>query len=113
MKSLLPSLKEKKRYVAFEVISDERVNNSEAYVAIKESMLKFIGELGMAKAGLQFVPEKWDGKKQRGIARVSHTSAELLKASFVFITKINNKKAMVRSLGVSGILNKAQRYFAK
>ena len=111
MKPLLPSLKERKRYVAFEVISDAKLGETDIYQFIKESMQAYVGDLGMAQAGLQFVKEKWNASKQRGIARVSHKSTDLLKASFVFVQRVKNKKVIVRSLGVSGILAKAQEKY--
>jgi ribonuclease P/MRP protein subunit POP5 len=113
MKSLLPSLKEKKRYIVFEVSAKAPMTEQEVNKTITENFHNFVGTLGEAEAGLQFMSKRWDSKKQRGIARVSHISAEKLKASFVFIDKINNKTATVRSIGTSGILKKAvERYIA-
>ena len=109
MKSLLPSLKERKRYIVFEVISRSSVSEEDAYEAIRKAVREYVGDLGMARAGLQFIPQKWSGNK--GIARVNHTSADILKASFTFINSIQEKKAIVRSLGTSGILVKAQKKY--
>lgn len=110
MKPLLPSLKEKKRYIVFEVISDVSLPEQDIYHVIGENMHTYVGDLGMAQAGLQFIPEKWNHRTQRGIARVSHTSADALKASFVFINSIKNNKVTVHSVGTSGILAKTQKY---
>lgn len=107
MKTLLPSLKERKRYIVFEVITPSDIGEEEVYDAIKHALHGYVGDLGMARAGLQFV--KWS--KNKGIARVNHTSADMLKASFTFIYSINGKKAVVRSLGTSGILIKAQKKY--
>ncbi len=107
MKSLLPSLKERKRYIVFEVLSSVAFKEDEVSEAIMQAMHTYVGDLGMARAGLQF--PKW--KENKGIARVNHTSADLLKASFTFINSIKNKRAIVRSLGTSGILIKAQKKY--
>jgi ribonuclease P/MRP protein subunit POP5 len=107
MKPLLPSLKERKRYIVFEVIARSSMKERDVSDAITQSLHEYIGDLGMAQAGLQFI--KW--KNNKGIARVNHTSADLLKASFTFIRSIKNKKAIVRSLGTSGILIKAQKNY--
>jgi ribonuclease P/MRP protein subunit POP5 len=109
MKPLLPSLKEKKRYVVFGILADTTVRDSDAYSAIKESMHQFVGDKGMAMAGVQFIHEKWNSQKQRGIIRVTHTSVDDLRASFPFITTINHNKVVVYSVGVSGILAKAEK----
>jgi ribonuclease P/MRP protein subunit POP5 len=113
MKPLLPSLKEKKRYVVFEVMCDAQIADNTAYDEIERQLHTYVGDLGVAQAGLQFIRERWDNTRKRGIARVNHTSVDLLRASFVFIESMKNKKVIVRSLGVSGILAKAhQKYLA-
>jgi len=101
---LLPSLKEKKRYVAFEVISKEKFNFNHVKKEIEEALLKYIGLLGTSKAGLQIL--KYQDNK--GLARVNHKFTNHLKASFTLINKVNNKKAALHSLGTSGILKKAE-----
>jgi ribonuclease P/MRP protein subunit POP5 len=111
MRPLLPSLKEKKRYIVFEVLSDTPVTASETYNVIEQSLNNYVGTKGMAEAGLQFMKKKWNTKKQRGIARVNHTSADTLKASFVFIKKMKNKNITIHSIGTSGILDKAVKKY--
>ena len=95
----------------FEVMSESPLKDTEIYSAVKDSLQAYVGILGTGKAGLQFIKEKWDKQNQCGIARVSHTSVDMLKASFVLIHTINNKKARVRSLGTSGTIEKAQKKY--
>jgi len=53
IKPLLPSLKEKKRYIAFEIISKRKITDlKQIQKEIWDSSLSFFGELGAAKAGL-------------------------------------------------------------
>jgi ribonuclease P/MRP protein subunit POP5 len=118
MKPLLPSLKEKKRYIVFEVLSNSSSSTSftekEINTAIKDSMQKLIGTLGMAKAGLQFIHEKWNKKHMQGIVRVNHTTTNYFTACLPFIRSIKNKKVLIHSLGTSGILIKAdKKYMAR
>lgn len=114
LKPVLPSLREKKRYVAFEVISREKITDVNAVSAtIMDSSLKLLGQLGVAKAGLMVLNNKWNPELQRGIAKVSHKYADALKASLVFADKIGDKEAVFRSLGVSGILRKAESRYLK
>jgi ribonuclease P/MRP protein subunit POP5 len=102
---LLPSLKEKKRYVAFEVVSKEKFNFNHVKKTVDEALFKYIGLLGTSKAGMQLLPEKY--QNNRGLIRINHKFTNHIKAAFTLIDKINNKKAVVRSLGTSGILKKA------
>ena len=111
MKPLLPSLKEKRRYVAFEVIAQSRFTERDVADAIIASMLEQVGRRGLSRAGLKFVPESWDADKMRGVVRVAHDAAELLKSTFPFIKTIKNKSVIVRSVGTSGLLAKLQATF--
>jgi len=70
-----------------------------------------VGQLGVAKAGIQVIPNCWNTEKQRGIIRINHKHVDEIKSALTFIKKINNKEVIVKSIGVSGIINKAkQRY---
>ena len=111
MKPLLPTLREKKRYLVFEVISDKAVRLPAVKKTVELAALGYLGELGCAKAGMQFLDNRWDPKHSRGMVRVAHTSLDGVKASLALIKEIDGNKAIVRSVGVSGILKKAaERY---
>jgi RNase P/RNase MRP subunit POP5 len=103
----LPTLKEKKRYIVFEIVSKTKFKDSKAIEEqIIDSSLKLIGQLGVAKAGIQ--PISFNEESQRGIIRVGHKYTDELKTSLTFIKQINNKDVIVNSISTSGILNKAK-----
>ena len=79
--------------------------------AISRCALQFLGEMGAAKAGIVILNNKWDAMKQRGIMKVSHKHVDDAKASFIFAKKIGGKDAIIRSLGVSGVLKKAENNY--
>jgi ribonuclease P/MRP protein subunit POP5 len=109
MKPLLPSLRETKRYVVFEVITKQK-NIDFPENEIKQAFLQLFGEIGLGEAGLIFLHNKY--KNNKGIIRVNNKYVDKLKASFCIITKINNQKATIKSVGVSGTLKKSQeKYF--
>ncbi len=103
----MPSLREKKRYLVYEAISETEIT----YKDLKESIISAFKELfglnGLAKAGLEFV----DYKENKGILRVSAKGLDMLKASLCFVRKINKGNVVLRSTGVSGILKKARSKF--
>jgi ribonuclease P/MRP protein subunit POP5 len=103
LKGLLPSLREKKRYIAFSIKSADDISFKEAKNGIEGSMLKFIGELGVANAGPLFLK---DWKNMKGIIKVNTKYVDHTKASIALIKEINGKKAKVESIGVSGVLSK-------
>jgi len=85
-------------------------NFSSVSNAVWAKTKEFLGELGLAKAGIWLLPDKWNSAKQIGIIRVSHKHVNELKASLALIKNIDNSPVIVRSLGVSGMLNKVERF---
>ena len=113
LKPIMPSLREKKRYLAFEVMSKSSINESHIYDAISVSLIELMGNVESAKSNMKFIEEKWNPEKQKGIIRVNHKYVDHLKASLALIDNINKEEVIVRSLGVSGILKKAtSKYMA-
>ena len=114
LKPLMPSLREKKRYLAFEVVSNGKIKPfPDVNRVIQSSFHVFIGDLGAAKAGLVFVNDRYNDVNQRGLVRVNHKWVDPLKASLTLIKDINHEQVIVRSVGASGILNKAfKKYIA-
>lgn len=48
---------------------------------------------------------------KKGIIRVNHKHVEDLKASLIFVKNIDGKEVIVKSVGASGILRKAQQRY--
>lgn len=96
----------------FEVISEDKIDKFSAVSnAIWDKTKEFIGELGIARAGIWLLPDKWDSKKQTGIIKVNNKHVDEIKASLTLVKKIDNKDVIIRSRGVSGILKKAESKF--
>ena len=111
IKPLLPTLREKKRYLAYEVISKNKFYDTvHVNIAILDAAKEFLGDLGMAKAGILPI-DKWDGRTQRGIMRLNNKQVDNLKASLIFVKNIDGKDVIIRSVGASGILKKAQQRY--
>ncbi len=102
----MPTMKERKRYILFEVKSSSEVSKAEISEQVTKACLQFLGELGVANAGVQFLPETW--KNNRGVIRVGHKYVDHVKASLALIKKIGNKKITITCLKVSGNLSKVK-----
>ncbi len=114
LKPILPSLREKKRYLVFEIISKEKISDFNSVSnGVMKSMLQLLGQLGTAKAGIIMLDNKWNPKAQRGIVKVSNRHVDALKAALAFAHKIDDKEVIFRSIGVSGILKKAEERYLK
>ncbi|HLC88463.1 MAG TPA: Rpp14/Pop5 family protein, partial [Candidatus Nanoarchaeia archaeon] len=85
---LKPSLKQKKRYVLFEIQAAKTFSLPEVAEAIESSLLRFLGELGLAKASPILVKEKWSDKKQRFVLKVNHAYVDELKSAVILNKKI-------------------------
>ncbi|MEK6905408.1 MAG: Rpp14/Pop5 family protein [Nanoarchaeota archaeon] len=103
---LKPSLKQKKRYVLFEIQAAKAFSLPEVTEAIESSLLRFLGELGLAKAAPLMVKEKWSDKKQRFVLKVNHNYVDELKTAVILNKKIKNTPILIRSIVTSGTLKK-------
>ena len=110
---LKPVLREKKRYLAFEILSKSKLSFTAIKNAILTSCQQFLGQLGMAHAGIIILGDNFNKEKQKGLIRVNNKYVNELKASLALIKKINNKTVIIKSLGVSGILKKAYNKYIK
>lgn len=114
IKPVLPSLREKKRYLAFEVISKKPVKEfSDISRVIWQSLLNFSGVLGASRAGIWLLSDKFNKDKQKGLIKVNHKHVDLLKAALCTIKQVNKVDVIVRSIGVSGILKKTSKYLQR
>src|SRR3989344_2213249 len=91
MKPLLPSMRERQRYLVYEVLSESPLQGR----VIQEALLE----------GLQLL----DQAGQRGILRTNSKEISNVKAGLSLVKHINQQKVAVRTLGVSGLHNKALR----
>lgn len=108
IKPVLPSSREKKRYVAFEVISKNKTFSfQEVSRAFWNSLLLFLGELEFGKAGIIMISNTYNDKLMKGLIRVNNKYVEHLKASLSLVSAIEEQPVIVRTVGVSGIVNKA------
>ncbi len=111
MKPILPTLKEKKRYIVFEVISNKKISEKIFEKGIQENVTKFLGELGIAKSGFMLVKDSMEGKK--GIIKTNVKYQDEVKMALNLIKNIGREKVIVNVTGVSGILNKARKKFVE
>lgn len=108
MKPLLPTLKERKRYILFKVISDTEIKKETISQVVHDACLRFLGEFGMANAGVQFLAETWNEENKTGIIRTGHKFVDHVKTSLALVTEIDKHKATFQTLKVSGIINKVK-----
>ena len=75
---------------------------------IKANLLTFLGELGYAKAGIMFIKSKFIIDNQIRILKIGHKYIDEVKMGLSLIKKLGNVDVIIKSIGVSGILKKAE-----
>lgn len=110
MKPLLPTLKERQRYIVYEVITAHQAN-ADISEQLLQRLSDILGTFGMADAGILSV--SYDTKTQTGILRVNHTEVPKVRAALLMITHLGKQQVLIRTLGVSGILKKSKRFLAE
>ena len=110
LKPLPPTQRDKRRYMVFRILSKNNFTLKQVIEAINNALKDFIGTLGVAGAGIRILTKRWSQKTQTGVIMVNNKYLYELKASLTLITEINNKAATLKSLGVSGILKKTNKF---
>jgi ribonuclease P/MRP protein subunit POP5 len=103
-KILLPSLREKERYVKFKVISEEPIQYSDLESAIWNSFLDFYGELGVSELSLWIIKNLWDEKEQIGVIKSNNKSVEKVLAGLGLISRLGDSRTIFKILKVSGTI---------
>ena len=110
-KTLPPTLRGKKRYIVFEIISEKKLEFSEILNAFWHSILNFMGEMGTSRTNIWFVKDMWEEKNQRGLIRCNHKQVEYVRVALALIDRIGDVQVIPFTLGVSGTMKAAKRKF--
>lgn len=110
---LFPSLRQKKRYVVFEILAERKFSFADIKVEVQQALQQFLGYQGLAKAAPLILVERFNESKQRFVVKVSHTFVDELKAALLFCTRIQQTTIIIRSLITSGTLKKAALFLEK
>ena len=110
IKPVMPSLREKKRYIAFSAITENQIDFKKAKEDIMKACNDLHGTLGTAKIGPLFLENKWDSSSKTGIVKVGHKHVDAMKSVFAIS---GSNQVIYKSLGVSGILKKVESKFIK
>ena len=108
-KYLPPTLRDRHRYIAFQVMGERAFTKEEVKRAIWEASLSTLGVLGSARAKPWFI--SFDERSQTGIVRADRKHVEELRLALTLLTEINGSRVIFRTLGVSGTMKRLKRKF--
>ncbi|HII01095.1 TPA: ribonuclease P [Methanosarcinaceae archaeon] len=103
MKHLMPSLRSKKRYLAFELFSEEPVNRGELVRDVISSASALLGDVLASECDIHVL----GFEAGKGIIQCSHSKVTETRAALAAITRVNRLRATLHVLGVSGTIKRA------
>lgn len=104
LKILSPTLREKERYIAFKVISEEPIVYSDLEAGIWQTLLDFYGELGVSQMSVWLVKNLYDEKSQVGVVRCNNKSVPKAVAGLGLITRLGESRVIFKIVRVSGTI---------
>jgi ribonuclease P/MRP protein subunit POP5 len=109
--TLPPALRERRRYLAYEIISEEKFQLADLVNAVWMSTLNFLGELGTAKAGIWIVKDVYDPERKTGLIRCNHLYVEHVRTALALVQRIGDAPLIIRVVGISGTMKAAKKKF--
>ena len=105
MRNLPPSLRKRRRYVAFKLISEENVEREDFVKTLWDSMLSLFGEFdGEVFKLIRF-------KHNTGIVVCCHKNLNKLKIALTLIDRVGEIRVLPLILGVSGTLKRCRKKY--
>lgn len=117
LKILPPTLRNDKRYISFEAISEIPLNRDDIISLVWESSLNFHGECKTSKFDLWIMKiwkiESEDNNVIKGIIQCNRDEINSVRAIIPLITKFRGKRVVFHTLGISGTIKSAIKKFIK
>ncbi|MBI4152820.1 hypothetical protein HY495_03855 [Candidatus Woesearchaeota archaeon] len=108
---LLPSLKQRKRYLVFKIRAEKTFSAAEIQEAVEQALQDFLGQLGMARAAPLFFKDL--SQNNQFVLKINHHYVDEVKSALILIKKIKNTPVLLHSITTSGILKKAVAAFSQ
>jgi ribonuclease P/MRP protein subunit POP5 len=103
LRSWLPVLRDRRRYLAIEVEAEGRIRPADLTREVRSAQTSLFGDLGAAKNRLRII--SFDGRF--GILRCSHYRTEECRALLSTVHSVGGIRAAIRVRGISGTIKAA------
>ncbi|MEM7819065.1 MAG: Rpp14/Pop5 family protein, partial [Candidatus Aenigmatarchaeota archaeon] len=104
LKTLIPTLRERERYIAFQVISENPINYIDLEKNLWDVMEEFLGEYGLSKTSLWLIKNLYNPKSQTGVIRCNHKSLTQVLACLGLISRVGESRVVFKILKISGTI---------
>ncbi len=107
MKVLPPTLRPKKRYLAFELIAESPISRDELIREIFSAASHLLGDVGASECAIRLLAFE----ESNGVVRCESDRTENTRAVLASITSIKGKRVLFHVLGISGtVLGATKKY---
>lgn len=103
----MPTLREKKRYLAFKIISEDTINRRELNGELLDSICLLFGDTGASEINPSLM--SYDGRY--GILRCQKDRTSETRAALACINKVRGGRVSIMVLGISGTVKGAMEKF--
>jgi ribonuclease P/MRP protein subunit POP5 len=103
LRSWLPVLRDRRRYIAFELEAEDRVTRGDLIGEIRAAQTALFGDRGAAENRLRMI--SFDGRF--GLIRCTHSRTEECKALLATVSSVGGTRAAIRVRGISGSIKAA------
>ncbi len=108
---LSPTLRDKKRYLAYEIISSQKIPFQDLSNAMWHAILNYMGEVGASDAGAWIMKNEWNEEKQTGMIKCSHTAVEKIRSALALLNRVGDVPVIIRVIGISGTIKAAEKKY--
>ncbi len=117
LKILPPTLRNDKRYLSFEAISELPLNRDDVIFLVWEASLNFYGECETSKFDL-WIMKVWNVESEnkkviKGIIQCNRNKINQIRGAITLITKFKGKSVVFHTLGISGTIKSAIKKYIK
>ena len=118
LKILPPSLRNDKRYISFEAVSEVLLSKEDVIPLVWEASLNFHGECKTSKFDLWII-KVWTTKLSndkniiKGIIQCNREEVSSVRAAILLIAKFKGKRIVFHTLGISGTIKAGIKKFIK
>jgi len=106
VKRLPPSLRERQRYILFEVFGEEKFKKGDVLKAINTTGQRFFGELEFSRIHPWLID--YDSQKKEGVLKTNNHTKEEAKTILFLVDNIGGKPARISCKKVSGTIKKVR-----
>ena len=118
LKILPPTLRNDKRYISFEALSEVPLSKEDVISIVWDASLNFHGECKTSKFDL-WIMKVWSigsydtGNIIRGIIQCNRGEVSSVRGAILLITKFKGKRVVFHTIGISGTIKAGIKKFIK